>query len=350
MPLGRADFLRTLAASGAAYYLGMNVRQSVHLPMTTRKIPRTGEELPVIGMGTWQTFDPPTANAAALDQLAEVLKVFIAAGGRVIDSSPMYGRAEEITGTLLERLGATQSMFLATKVWTTGGAAGLEQFERSSRLLHRDALDLEQVHNLVDLKTQLPMLRRKKEQGHVRYIGVTHYTASSFGELETVMRRERLDFVQLPYSIGFRGAESRLLPAAADTGTAVIVNGPFEGGDVFARVRATPLPDWVAPFAATWAQAFLKFILSHPAVTCVIPATANPAHMRDDVAAGTGPLPDADQRARLVRVVADVILRKPERSERRPRDRFPAKAVAVERDEPFKPLACGGRPTPMRRG
>jgi diketogulonate reductase-like aldo/keto reductase len=272
--------------------------------MLTRKIPRTGEELPVIGMGTWQTFDPPTGSNAALDQLAEVLRVFIAAGGRVIDSSPMYGRAEEVTGALLERLGATRSMFLATKVWTTGASQGLEQFEQSSRLLHRDVLDLEQVHNLVELKTQLSMLRRKKEQGHVRYIGVTHYTASSFSELESVMRRERLDFVQLPYSIGFRGAESRLLPAAADTGTAVIVNGPFEGGDVFSRVRATPLPDWVKPFASSWAQAFLKFILAHPAVTCVIPATANPAHMSDDATAGVGPLPDADQTGRLVRLVA----------------------------------------------
>jgi diketogulonate reductase-like aldo/keto reductase len=232
------------------------------------------------------------------------LRVFIAAGGRVIDSSPMYGRAEEVTGTLLERLGATRSMFLATKVWTAGASEGLQQFDRSSRLMHRDVLDLEQVHNLVDLKTQLAMLRRKKEQGHVRYIGVTHYTESSFVELEAVIRRERLDFVQLPYSIGFRGAEARLLPAAADTGTAVIVNGPFEGGDVFSRVRSTPLPEWVAPFASSWAQVFLKFILAHPAVTCVIPATGNPAHMRDDVAAGTGPLPNAEQRTRLVRLVA----------------------------------------------
>jgi diketogulonate reductase-like aldo/keto reductase len=252
-------------------------------------------------MGTWQTFDPPTAAPAVLDQLTEVLRAFISAGGRVIDSSPMYGKAEEITGTLLQRLAATPSVFLATKIWTAGAADGSRQFEASCRLLQRQRLDLEQVHNLLDWRTQLDLLRRRKVEGRVRYIGVTHYTESSFGELESIIRHERLDFVQLPYSIGFRRAESRLLPAATDTGTAVLVNGPFEGGDLFAQVRGTPLPAWVAPFASSWAQVFLKFILAQPAVTCVIPATANPLHMRDDAAAGSGPLPDAEQRAQLLR-------------------------------------------------
>ncbi|HVT39404.1 MAG TPA: aldo/keto reductase [Gemmatimonadaceae bacterium] len=269
--------------------------------MLKRRIPRSGEEIPVIGMGTWQTFDPPTATSAALDQLADVLRVFISAGGRVIDSSPMYGKAEEITGRLLQRLEATQSVFLATKIWTTGAAEGKRQFETSCRLLQRQQLDLEQVHNLLDLRTQLDQLRRKKAEGRVRYAGVTHYTESSFEELEGIIRRERLDFVQLPYSIGFRGAETRLLPAAAETGTAVLVNGPFGGGNLFAEVRGKHLPSWVESFASSWAQAFLKFIIAHPAVTCVIPATANPQHMRDNAAAGSGPLPDAEQRARLLR-------------------------------------------------
>jgi diketogulonate reductase-like aldo/keto reductase len=269
--------------------------------MLKRRIPASGEEIPVIGMGTWQTFDPPAAGPPVLDQLAEVLSVFMSAGGRVIDSSPMYGRAEEITGTLLQRLEATQSVFLATKVWTSGAAEGSRQFETSCRLLHRQRLDLEQVHNLLDWRTQLDLLRRKKAEGRARYVGVTHYTESSFRELENIIRHERLDFVQLPYSIGFRGVESRLLPAAADAGTAVLVNMPFEGGGLFAQVRGKPLPSWVTPFASSWAQAFLKFILAQPAVTCVIPATANPLHMRDDAGAGSGPLPDADQRTQLLR-------------------------------------------------
>ena len=302
MAPARREFLRSLAAYGALFYTNeLPVRTLA--PMIKRRIPSSGEEIPVIGMGTWQTFDPPNATPAVLDQLLEVLRVFMSAGGTVIDSSPMYGRAEEITGTLLDRLGATSSVFLATKVWTSGEAAGGRQLEQSCRLLHRQRLDLEQVHNLLDWRTQLDLLRRRKDEGRVRYIGVTHYTESSFAELESVMRRERLDFVQLPYSIGFRGAESRLLPAALDTGTAVLVNGPFEGGDLFGQVRGKQLPPWVASFAATWAQVFLKYILANPAVTCVIPATANPVHMADDAASGTGALPDVEQRAQLLRLL-----------------------------------------------
>ena len=186
--------------------------------MLTRRIPRTGEEIPVVGMGTWQTFDPPSPTPAVLDRLAEVLRVFIAGGGRVIDSSPMYGRSEEHTGALLQRLHATDSMFLATKVWTTGAGAGRRQLDTSSRLFHRTPLDLEQVHNLVDWRAQLDMLRAAKRDGRIRYIGITHYTSSSFDELEKIVKTERVDFVQLPYSVGFRAAESRLLPAAADSG------------------------------------------------------------------------------------------------------------------------------------
>jgi diketogulonate reductase-like aldo/keto reductase len=254
-------------------------------------------------MGTWQTFDPPSPTPATLDRMADVLRVFIDGGGRVIDSSPMYGRSEEHTGALLQRLGATDSMFVATKVWTSGAAAGRRQLDTSSRLFHRTRLDLEQVHNLVDWRTQLDMLRDSKRDGRTRYIGVTHYTASSFDELEKIVRTERVDFVQLPYSAGFRGAEARLLPAAADSGTAVIVNEPFQAGALIARTRGKPLPDWAAPFASSWAQLFLKFIIAHPAVTCVIPATANPDHMRDNAGAGSGRMLGPDERARLLRAL-----------------------------------------------
>jgi diketogulonate reductase-like aldo/keto reductase len=295
----RRTFVSTLAAMSSIPWPRSLLQEPV--VMAKRPIPRTGELIPVIGLGTWQTFDPPAADVAALDNLAEVLRVFFAAGGRVIDSSPMYGRAEEVTGTLLERLSATGSTFLATKIWTDGRPGGERQLEASRRLLHRTRLDLEQVHNLVDWRTQLDLLRREKAEGRLRYVGVTHYTEASFGDLEAIVRREQLDFVQLPYSIGFRAAEARLLPAAAASGTAVLVNMPFEGGSLFAQTRGKQLPDWAVQFAASWAQLFLKFILSNPAVTCVIPATANPTHMRDDVAAGTGPLPDAGQRARLLR-------------------------------------------------
>ncbi len=304
MPIDRREFLQAVAALGATAGLGaLWPAPSPQTSMLTRTIPRTGEEIPVVGMGTWQTFDPASPTPAVLDRLAEVLRVFIAGGGRVIDSSPMYGRSEEHTGALLQRLHATDSMFLATKVWTTGAGAGRRQLDASERLFHRARLDLEQVHNLVDWRAQLDMLRAAKRDGRIRYIGITHYTASSFQELEKVMRTEHVDFVQLPYSVGFRIAESRLLPAAADTGTAVIVNEPFQGGDLFATARGKPLPEWAAPFASSWAQLFLKFIIAHPAVTCVIPATANPDHARDNAAAGVGPMPGAEERAKLLRAL-----------------------------------------------
>ena len=304
MPIDRREFLHAVAALGATAGFGASWQApSPQVSMLTRRIPRTGEEIPVVGMGTWQTFDPPSPTPAVLDRLAEVLRGFIAGGGRVIDSSPMYGRSEEHTGALLQRLHATDSMFLATKVWTTGAGAGRRQLDTSSRLFHRTPLDLEQVHNLVDWRAQLDILRAAKRDGRVRYIGITHYTSSSFDELEKIVKTERIDFVQLPYSVGFRAAESRLLPAAADSGTAVIVNEPFQGGDLFATARGKPTPDWAAPFASSWAQLFLKFIIAHPAVTCVIPATANPDHMRDDVGAGLGPMLGADERAKLLRAL-----------------------------------------------
>jgi diketogulonate reductase-like aldo/keto reductase len=269
--------------------------------MNTRKIPRTGEALPVIGLGTWQTFDVGDSPAQR-GPLAQVLEKFFAAGAKVIDSSPMYGRAENVLGDLLRASSSRPKAFLATKVWTSGKERGVEQMSESIRRMAAGRMDLMQVHNLVDWKTHLETLRAWKQEGRVRYIGVTHYARSAFDELEQIVRKERLDFVQLPYSIAFRDAEKRLLPAARETGTAVLVMRPFEGGSLFSQTRGKPLPDFAREMGCeSWAQYFLKFILGHPAVTCPIPATANPRHVEDNLRAGLGAFPeDSALRKRMV--------------------------------------------------
>jgi diketogulonate reductase-like aldo/keto reductase len=238
-----------------------------------------------------------------LAELEATLRVLVDAGGRVIDSSPMYGKSQSVAGTLSTKLGINDSLFVATKVWTSGEREGVAQMNASMRELHRTKIDLMQVHNLVDWRTHLATLRRWKEEGRIRYLGVTHYQASAFDELERVITRERIDFVQLPYSVGFRGAERRLLPAAASAGVAVLVNRPFEGGSLFRNALRTPLPEPVRAWAESWPQAFLKFVLAQPAVTCVIPGTGNPRHMRDNVQAGLGRLPTEREREELVRLL-----------------------------------------------
>ena len=271
--------------------------------MQTRAIPRSNEQIPVIGLGTWQTFDVGTA-AAERAPLAEVLRRFLAAGGRVIDSSPMYGRAEAVTGELLEQIGARGKPFLATKVWTSGKSAGIRQMERSQQLMRAERIDLMQIHNLLDWQTHLPVLREWKQQGRIRYIGITHYSHSAFAELERLLQTEALDFIQLPYSLADRSAEQRLLPAARDTATAVLVMRPFAEGALFRAVKGKSLPPWAAEIDCTsWAQFFLKFILSHPAVTAPIPATSNPDHLADNVRAGSGRLPTAEQRRKMLAVL-----------------------------------------------
>jgi len=268
--------------------------------MLTRPIPRTKEPLPAVGLGTWQTFDVGGGEAERAP-LAEVLRRFFAGGGTVVDSSPMYGRAEEVTGDLVEAEPPRTRPFLATKVWTRGREAGAAQLEESVRRMRARPLDLAQVHNLLDVDAHLPTLRAWKAAGRVRHVGITHYTPSAFGDLERLLRAEALDFVQLPYSIATRDAERRLLPAAADTGTAVLVNRPFEEGELFRAVKGRPLPGWAGELGCTaWSQVFLKFILGHPAVTCVIPATAKPAHLDENLGAGRGPLPDEALRRRMV--------------------------------------------------
>jgi diketogulonate reductase-like aldo/keto reductase len=267
--------------------------------MLSRAIPKTGENLPVIGIGTWQTFDIGD-EPRALDNLLNVLRLFLDGGGRVIDSSPMYGRAEAVAGELLARMNRRDRAFLATKVWTSGRTAGAAQMRRSAELMKSPVIDLMQIHNLVDWRTHLSTLRDMKEAGQVRYIGITHYTTSAFGDLAAIMEREDIDFVQLPYSIDVRDAEERLLPLAADRGIAVLANRPVSGGGVFGRVRGKSLPAWAAELGcASWAQFLLKYVVSHQAVTCAIPATADPAHLLDDLGAGHDPMPDAAGRRRM---------------------------------------------------
>jgi diketogulonate reductase-like aldo/keto reductase len=295
MPFDRRDFLRLLASvavveSGAALAQGTQ-------PIK-RAIPSTGELLPVIGLGTWITF-----NVAPRDlprtRLKEVLQVFFREGGALIDSSPMYGYAEEAVGELLKQV-PHERLFAATKVWTLGRWLGVRQMERSQALWGVARFDLMEVHNLLDWKTHLETLKAWKAEGRVRYIGVTTSHGRRLGLMERVMMSEPLDFVQFTYNIADREAERRLLPLAAERRIAVIANRPFQTGALFDLVRNRPLPDFAAEFdCRSWAQFFLKFIVSHPAVTCAIPATSNPAHMADNMGAGFGRLPDAAMRQRM---------------------------------------------------
>ena len=264
-----------------------------------RSIPKTGEALPAVGLGTWQVFDV-AGNAVELAQARETLRRFVELGGALVDSSPMYGTSEAVVGDLTAALGVRQRLFIATKVWTTGRAAGVRQMEESMAKLRVDRLDLMQVHNLVDADMHLATLRDWKRAGRIRYLGVTHYTSSAYRELEPYVASGDLDFVQLNYSLGERAAEARLLQLAADTRTAVLVNRPFMEGALFRRTRGKPLPDWAKEIdCESWAQFFLKWIIAHPAVTCAIPGTRNPQHVADNLGAAQGKIPDEPTRRKM---------------------------------------------------
>jgi diketogulonate reductase-like aldo/keto reductase len=298
----RREFVRIGGAATLAWSWP-GLASAASASMLQRPIPSTGERLPVIGLGTWQTFDvgPSAADRAPLET---VLREFVRLGGRLIDSSPMYGRSEAVVGDLAARLGIRKQLFVATKVWTTGRDAGIKQLETSLGLLRADPIDLLQVHNLVDVETHLATLRAWKDAGRVRYIGITHYQSRAFEDLARIIRARPIDFVQLNYSIAVRDAERMLLPLAAERGVAVIVNRPFESGGLFGRLRDRPLPPLAAELECrTWSQFLLKYVVSHPAVTCAIPATANPDHLRDNMAAGLGPMPDEATRRRMVAAV-----------------------------------------------
>ena len=272
-----------------------------------RKIPSSGELLPAIGLGTSGPFEVGESERDRAP-LLEVLTAFFGKGATLIDTSPMYSSAESVLGDLLTDEQQAK-VFLATKVWTPnsgghGAQKGIEQMQRSMELLKHPRIDLMQVHNLVDVDAHLKTLRRWKEEGRIRYLGVTHYTTSSYPDLISIVEREKLDFVQFNYSVGTREAEKRLLPLCADKGTAVLINRPFEDGNLFTAVQGKALPPWAAEFGATsWAQVFLKFILANAAVTCVIPATGKVRNLLDNVGAAFGPLPDAKQRAKIIAAI-----------------------------------------------
>jgi len=276
-----------------------NMAQSSN-PIGTRVIPRTGEKLPMVGVGTYDTFDVGK-GASERAELGEVLRLLVHHGGSVIDSSPMYGRAEGVAGDLAHDLKLTTSLFLATKVWTRGEAAGIAQMEDSFRLLRATRIDLMQVHNLVDWRTHLKTLKAWKTAGRLRYIGITHYHSGAYDELSAVLKTREFDFVQFNFSMAEREAETRLLPLCAELGVAVIVNRPYSQGDLFPRVKGKALPDWARDFdCASWAQFFLKWILGHPAVTCAIPGTRRVAHLEDNLGAARGRMPDAAMRRRML--------------------------------------------------
>lgn len=302
----RRTFCQTLGAAGTLAAIAPAWGDHSEAHMLERAIPSTGERLPVIGLGTSNVFDTGS-SAADRAPLQKVLQILLEGGGSLLDTSPMYGRAEEVSGDLIAQEQLRSRMFVATKVWTRGREAGLQQIENSMRLLKAPKLDLIQVHNLLDIDTQLATLRRLKDEGRIRYVGITHYTVASHADLENVIKREPLDFVQVNYSIATRDAEERLLPLAAERKVAVLVNRPFEDGALFGRVRGKSLPPWAGEIECTsWAQFFLKFIAGHPAVTCIIPATAKPDHMRDNVQGGQGRMPDQKMRERMAQYLASL--------------------------------------------
>ena len=274
--------------------------------MLRRTIPSTGEKLPVIGLGTWRAFDVDL-TADIRKQLEGVLSLFVELGGRLIDSSPMYGRAEEVIGQLSSALGIRDKVFLATKVWTQGKQSGIQSMERSMSLLRTNRIDLMQVHNLVDVSTQLATLQEWKQQGHIRYTGITHYESGALGEIEKLMRSQKFDFLQINYSLMEPEAEEGVLRLAQERGVAVIANRPFGAGGLFGKVRSKPLPDWAAEFdCRSWAQFFLKWIVANPAITCAIPATDKARHLEDNMQAGIGRLPDARLRRRMMELVSSL--------------------------------------------
>lgn len=273
--------------------------------MLARPIPASGELLPVIGLGTYNVFDVD-GSAGEIADRKYIVDLLTGAGGRLIDTSPMYNRSERIIGEISAAGAARSELFIATKVWTDGRDAGLAQMRRSAELMRADVIDLMQVHNLRDTAVHMRSIRELQEAGAIRYSGLTHYRASAHDSLESAMKEHRPDFIQINYSLGEREAEQRVLPLARDMGIAVLINRPFQAGALFAAVAGRDLPEWSRAYASSWGQFFLKFIVSHPAVSCVIPATSKPKHMADNVEAGFAPLPDEATRQRMADYIAGI--------------------------------------------
>ena len=295
----RAAKLIGATAAGAVLPIGAARVDAGDKSRLMRSIPSTGEKLPVIGLGSALKFDVPPGSPQ-LKPLGEVMTLFVKHGGKVIDCSPMYGNAESVMGDLAAKSHLRNSLFIATKVWTSGRQEGIAQMEHSLEHFQTKTIDLMQVHNLADVEIQMGSLRDWKGKGRIRYTGITYSEDRGFGEVERVMKLQKPDFVQINYSMVDRGAAQRILPLAQELRMGVIINRPFGGGGVFKAISAKPLPPWAAEFDCTsWAQFLLKWIVSHPAVTCVIPATNNPQHLEDNMAAGVGRLPDAKTRQRM---------------------------------------------------
>jgi diketogulonate reductase-like aldo/keto reductase len=297
--IDRRTAVKLIAAATAVTLTQPGITAAGARTMTTRKVPSSGEEIPVIGMGSSDTFDVGD-DAASRDGLRGVLQSLVDGGGRVIDTSPMYGRAETVLGDLIGDLGLGPKLWYATKVWTRGREAGTRQIDESFARLRTKKLDLLQIHNLLDWREHVPTLRALQAEGRVRYSGITHYRADAHADLERVLGEEKFDWLQVNYSLVEREVEDRLLPFCRDRGIAVMVNRPFADGAMFAKTRGRPLPGWAEEIGCrSWGQFFLRFVVSHPAVTCVIPATSKPQHMIDNAAAGLAPLPDEQQRRRM---------------------------------------------------
>jgi len=293
--MNRRQSLQTLSSLSLLPLVGF---RDIDAPLMKRTIPGTKESLPAVGVGTWQTFD---VGASDYDPLKEVLKTLVEKGGSVVDSSPMYGKSEEVVGKLSGELKLNDKLFVATKVWTSRESSGIQQMNNSFSLFQRKQIDLMQIHNLVDWQVHLKTLRKWKEEGKIRYIGLTHYTDSSHDTLVSIIKKNPVDFVQVNYNLLDHHAEESLLPAARDLNVGILVNRPFEEGALFNRVKGKSLPAWASEFDCTsWGQFFLKYILSHPAVTCVIPGTSKVKHLLDNLGAGMGRLPDEKTRARMV--------------------------------------------------
>jgi diketogulonate reductase-like aldo/keto reductase len=301
--LSRRSFLGSLAATGAAALLRPETVAAQAQSTSTRSIPSTGEALPLVGLGTWITFNVGN-DIEARDSCAEVMRAFFEAGGWMIDSSPMYGSSQAVVGYGLHKLGRPPRLFSADKIWTSSASSGWSQAEASRRHWRIPRFDLLQVHNLVAWEAHLATLQARKAAGEVRYVGITTSEGRRHGEFERIMRRHPLDFIQVTYNILDREVEERILPLAAERGTGVIVNRPFRQGALIDRLERHPLPPWASEIdARSWAQFVLKFIVSHPAVTCAIPATTRVDHVRENMATATGPLPDAAMRARMIAYV-----------------------------------------------
>jgi diketogulonate reductase-like aldo/keto reductase len=299
----RRRLLRYLGALSATPFLSaVEVLAQNAAPILMRKIPSSGEALPAVGLGSWITFNVGD-DRVARERCTAVIKAFLASGGTVIDSSPMYGSAQEVIGHALARLGRPK-VFAADKVWISSGGRGAGQIEESRRLWGVPRFDLVGVHNLLAWDKHLPALFAMKKAGRLRYVGLTTSHGRRHGELETIMRRERVDFVQLTYNPIDREVEQRLLPLARDRGIAVMVNRPFQQGALIRRLERHPLPAWARAIdCRSWAQLILKFIVSHPAVTCAIPATSVVAHARENMDAARGRLPDDATRRRIVQEI-----------------------------------------------